>query len=258
MLSSFFKRSVIVFLVLYFVVTITWILSSNSIENFNVIRSMPKSRGVSAVSLIDGLTAQNFMEAFPYEKYNGTNLFKDILDVKRDITTIDSLFPGVELAGQQLMAEALTNKLMPSVQNIFKEYNPDSLLFVLEWAESLKYYAVLDSKNSIFYEAVSDFWLGEISKGLTAFQHEKKSLKNDFRFQFLAQRCAFQKYPVNIKGSKIEKFKNSLLSGNWAHLIKATWNDLSLFFKWLVLFAFIGTFISFFFFLRRVYNKFKK
>lgn len=233
----------------YFILTVSIVLSKQESSKFNLIEVVKGNEEHKIGQYLSGLTKENLLDSFNYKQYNKSNPFKDINTINQDIKTIDSVFVNQDNLGQQVLANALTQFLREDEAiNIFSTYNPDSLLSVIDWVEKFEAYARIDKENELLYTAVYEFWLGEISSYLSNRQHENTSLQYDFKFQFLAQKCAVLKYPVNIKESKIEKFKKNLIAGNWSHLINATWNDSPFYLRLVyitgILFTLLAYFIS--------------
>ncbi len=132
------------------------------------------------------------------------------------------------MTSQQILATTLTDSLQKRLANVYNKYQPDSLIYLMQWAERFQYYAEIDNKNKILFKVVYDYWMNFISDKLTGFSKETPSLKYAFKFKFLVAKCSERKYNIGLKVTATEKVIDNLVRSKWGHLFDASWNQASL------------------------------
>lgn len=210
----------------YFLLTFYWIVGKPVDKPIGDPPAFAYCEGHTVEEMSAGLPADSLMAEFPYEKYLCGGGFKSVAQVRSDIRRVDSLYPTLPMAGQQLVATALTDKLYRIHKEAFATYNPDSLLLFLEYAEPFRHYGEVDASNAIAYDVIFRFWLEKLVAHLSAFASADRSLMGDFSYRYIEARAARLRFNLNNRETAIEKFMYNLRAGNWAHLVSATWHDL--------------------------------
>lgn len=145
--------------------------------------------------------------------------------------------------------DGFTKNLLEKEGLYFKVYNPDFLLMVISWAEKFKYWAEISNNNDVFYEAISYYWFNEVALRLTAYVKDEPSLTNSFKFKFLLEKCSQNNFLVNIPETSIEKLQKNFIKGNFKHLISASWSDIKIWQKIVILGFVMFTVSSYLFFI---------
>lgn len=218
----------LLFLSLYFVGTWVWILSTPHEGIFESKGNIFKGKFHSAMLDLPFWqpSVQN-ISAFPFSQYQTSIVEKGFPELEADIQILNTKYPTYENAGQEILFYALGDSLLPHISTLFKTYQPDSLLLLLEWAERFRGYAEAAPQHALAYSSVYHFWMQQIATALDRFGNEDPSRKVRFKFRYLAERCGRNEFYINIKETRIEKFRKNLLAGNWSHLIGASWHDAS-------------------------------
>jgi hypothetical protein len=167
---------------------------------------------------------------FPYAAYLHTANIKSVRAIKNDLVALDSLTndPGTN---RRTISHALTEVWGAEIDKQFKEYNPDSLLVLIQWAEQFQFYAQFDPRNDLFYQSVYTYWLGFVTTKLGLYSRQNGSLRHNFKYKYLVARCNEKKFSTSVKISDFEKAVDNLLYSNWGHLVNASWNQSGWFLK---------------------------
>lgn len=236
-----FKNISFVFLLLYFILSVYFVMTNEEDHRYDPVNPPTTSQPIDMRSIAGGLRDSNLLADFPYMAYLQNAEFRGVDQLQRDIKQLDSLFPSFHMAGQQVVAEAMTNQWRQRDSAIFGRHSFDTLLLYFKWAESFRYYAAVDITNATCYDVIYNYWMNEIANNLSNLQKADNGIKYNTQFQYLQKRLAENTYLVNIKESKVEKFLKNLRAGNWSHLIQATWSDASLGLKAAMILLGIGT-----------------
>jgi hypothetical protein len=188
---------------------------------------------------------------FPYTAYLDSANIRNIRAIKRDLSILDTLThdPG---SNRRTLSHALTEIRGGRLEYKFSEYQPDSLLVLIQWAEQFQYYAQFDQDNDIFYQSIYTYWLGFATNKLAVFSRQDPSLRHDFKFKYLVARCNEKKFSTPVKVSSFEKVLDNILYSNWGHLIHASWNQSSWLLKTGMLLFFLVTAYGFFSLVKRI------
>jgi hypothetical protein len=224
------RRSLFLFsfllLLAYLVVTLPWLLRPLPEEGISEAGELTFCDDQDMASLTKGISDDSLLTRFPYSAYLCNGRFRSITQIKKDIHALDELYPSVPMAGQYVVATALTEKLFAMHQGTFVRFDPDTLLLFLEYAEPFGNYAHMDSVNATAYDVIYRFWFEKVSQLLSSYQSENNALKYDFAFRYIDTKASRLKFISDVRESRLEKFLYNLRAGNWAHLISATWNDM--------------------------------
>ena len=223
---KYFSTIAKILILLYVLVTSYWMLSVSKYSTpFVAVKISSSDTCIDVISLASSIPSGELAVKFPYTTYSGGLNLGNSACVLAQYRAMDSSRPGAKDMIDQVFFSAVTDSLM-SVRNLhLNSYSPDTALAVLGWAETCAQNARIDSRGGVFWNAAADYWFNHLAKTLTEQQAEEKDLKFDFRFRYLSHRLAERGYNVNMRESKVEKFKENLVAGNWVHLISATWND---------------------------------
>lgn len=178
---------------------------------------------------------------FQYTSYLASVPEKGFLDFEADIKQLDSLYPSMDYAGQQILYNVLADSLELRMSSLFKSYKPDSLLLLLEWVTPFKEYGKNNPDHALVYNAVHSFWMNKTALALSQYAKDSPDLPYSFKFKYLVELCARNAFHVNIQETNLEKVKKNLLAGNWSHLIHASWHDSPVWGKFLFILFFLLT-----------------
>jgi hypothetical protein len=176
---------------------------------------------------ITSLSPDSLVETFPYNTYLEFANYENVNSIKKDLDTINAVFPSANSLSMQILSDALTEKLFEKNFISNNDYKPDSLLYLFYWAERFKNYAEVDQKNKLLFESIYGYWIQKISNKLTYFSEQDDKIKFDFKFKYLVAKCNENTFTVSLKVSKTDKFLYNLLGNHWAHLIEASWQAIS-------------------------------
>jgi len=211
----------------FFLIAVAWIVSAREETTFKEPIVLEYCPNTAKEALLMPIGADSLLKQFPYETYLCNGQFKTFVQLQKDIRDIGVLYPDLPDAGQYLVATAMTEKLFYLNRQTFDVYRPDSLLAYLEYAEQMRSWSLADSVNGVAYDVVFQFWFEKIAQLLSHYHEKNKDLRRDFTFRYLDTKLGRYRFLTNLRESRIEKFMYNLRSGNWTHLVSATWNDLS-------------------------------
>jgi hypothetical protein len=211
---------------IYIIVSLYWILTSSKYtQPFTEVRLSAANECPDIIGMAAGIAKDEIKTEFPYGRYISSTDLDDLTCLAGQLQILDSILVGYQGLSQEVILIALTDSMQSRLSLGFNSYRPDTALSVLNWADKVSARAMTDSQYGDLLSAVSDYWFNHIAVRLSLLQKEQKDIKVDFRYRYLAQRLSERGYLVNTSDSKLEKFKESLVSGKWQHLISATWND---------------------------------
>jgi hypothetical protein len=244
------KKRYLFFLILlsaYFLFTLIWLSRSSQEFKFADQVNMSECPTLAAKVLKIPIHKDSLLERFPYGEYLCEGQFKPVNQLKEDIDLIGIKYPNLPFAGQYVVATALTEKLYDINRHTFIQYQPDTLLAFLEYAERVKISGNFDTANAAAYDVIYQFWFEKVAQLMSSFQARNNDLRQDFTFRFIDTKLGRNRFLTNIRESRIEKFIHNVKSGNWAHVASATWNDLSLLWKGVLAGGILLTFYAYFY-----------
>lgn len=201
------------------------------------------------------ISADSLANKFPYGKYLDYANYDNIITIKKDLNTLNTLFTGDSSLNQQILSDALTDSLMNRLSVKYDNYKADSLIYLLQWAERFKNYAEVDPLNEPLFNAIYIYWMGFISNKLSNYSSENNKIRFDFKYRFLVAKCNEKHSYVNVRVTSIDKFFYNLLGNQWTHLFKASWNQATTLQKIVTAVIFIFTLISYALFFRFLFKK---
>jgi hypothetical protein len=182
---------------------------------------------LSLMQYLSGIPIEQLADKFPYNEYiQSVNITQATL-IDQDLRTLDSLYPGNPNQNKRLLSVVLTDSLMSRVKNKYVEYQPDSLILLMDWTESFRHYANAQPGNAFLYDVIYRYWGSFISNQLSSYTQKNSKLKFDSKFKILEARCSFNRFTVAPKVSSIEKVIYNVLGLHWSHLFDASWNQAS-------------------------------
>jgi hypothetical protein len=208
-------------------------------------------------SHIQGINAADIVNSFPYKAYLDSSNYDNILFIKNDLVTLDSLNPDIG-ANRQLFAELLTNKLYSRDSIRLAGNSLDSLIPVLQWAVKFSDYAEIDITNRSLFRSVHSYWINIISNKLADYSRETPSIKYQFKFRYLVARCEEFKFFPSVHVTSSEKVVFNITHHKWAHLFSAAWDQTSLSEKLLGLFLILSVLYGYVLVIRQFFSLIKK
>jgi hypothetical protein len=181
---------------------------------------------------------------FPYKLYLDSANLCNINAIRNDLAAMDSVNDN-QRSNRITLSHALTKGRAELINKKYTEFQPDSLLILMQWAEQFDYYAQFDADNDVFYRSVYTYWFNFVTSKLEEYSKENPSLKYDFRFKYLANRCKEKKFNAALEVPSTEKVWENLLYNKWGHLWEASWNQSSWLQKIAVMLILSCTFFGF-------------
>lgn len=183
----------------------------------------------------NAITADSLYTRFPYELYAGSANIWHVKTLAKDLRGLDSFNTKDAGINRKILSEAWTTGLRTQLTGYYEHYHPDSLLRLLQWAEKFQTYAEIDADNDILYESIYHYWMDIISNKLSDFSNEQPSRLYDYKFSYLRARLVEKRFAPAVKITSKDKFFLNLLTGNWGHLMNASWNQASVSVKCILL-----------------------
>lgn len=188
--------------------------------------------GFSLSGHLKGIQPNNLLAQFPFRTYIDSANYDNIAVIKNDLLLLDSVNAVDKMLNLQVLMVALTDSLKK--KHPYIQYNPDSLIHLIQWVEKFKNYAAVDTKNALLFESVYDYWMSFVVGKLNAYYEANNKLKYEFRFRYLVNRCNEQRYGTNIGNTKFDKIVLYFADQNWTYLVERFNNGTGLFFKLLI------------------------
>lgn len=206
---------------------------------------------------LNSIKKENLGMTFPWKDYLDSTNIDDVLIIKKDLAVLDS-FTKSPSTNRQMLSDVLTNKLNELTAARYQQYNADTLLQLVQWAEDFKGYANLDPDNDIFYESICSYWLSFVTNKLAEFSKLNRQIKYSFKYKYLVARCHEYKFTTPVKVSKTEKVAENFTNGKWAHLTDAAWNQTTVWQKLIFLIILIITGYGYLLIIHKIIKKWKK
>ncbi len=178
----------------------------------------------------------NLTKTFPYNVYlDSANIF-NIKNVLNDLALLDE-FTQDSALNRDLFTRLLTEKLGDKIGNSLILYNPDSLIYLLQWADGFYHFQKIDSTNERFYRRVNRYWFNFISNKLGQFAETDPSIKYNVKFKYMVELCRARMFYPPIGNSNTEKVLNYFIEGKYSYLFQRLWFGTDIFFKLIILFG---------------------
>jgi hypothetical protein len=214
------------------------VLKSNS--NSEIPKEMPcaASNNFNLYPYILKVSQSNLIDSFPYELYLDSADRCDLNSISKDVDAMDSVNPADKNLNREIISIALTKRLEERLQSTFNSYNPDSLIYMVQWAEKYNQYKEFDQKNAKLYRVIYKHWIQFVANKLRDYYDQEPSRKYDFKFQFLTGICQSKNLSPPIGNTNREKIMHHLIAKEYAYLFRKFWYDTGLIYK-LVGFVFL-------------------
>lgn len=186
---------------------------------------------------------KNITKSFPFNSYIDSADIFNIKNVLNDLDSMDKFNENLRL-NRDLFTTLLTEKLVNKIQNSLIIYKPDSLIFLLQWADGFYHYQKIDKKNERFYRRVNRFWFNLISNKLGQFAETDPSIKYNIKFKYMVELCRARMFYPPIGNSNTEKVLNYFIEGKYSYLFQRLWFGTDIFFKLIILFGLSFCFYS--------------
>lgn len=194
------------------------------------------------------------IKTFPYEIYLDSADTWNISSIKNDLKELDNTYHD-QSANREALSEALSHRLYKRYEKTLETYHPDTLIYLIQWAERFRSYAMIEPDNEIFYNSVYDDWLKRISNLLPAYSTGNSTIRYSYKYKYIFSRCTELKFAPTIEVTKMEKVMDNIVQRKWAHLIESSWNQTSVVFKILVLLIFIITLYGYYCIIKKHFIK---
>ena len=150
---------IILFIIIYFLALVTRV---NYSEDIPIEKKIPYTAAFNLFRHLKISDHNNLRDSFPYEIYLDSANLNDVLSISLDLAIMDTFNPGNEMLNQEVLSIALTEKLENRIKSKFHEYNPDSLIRILQWAEKFNAYAEIDPARATLFGVIYNHWLNYI------------------------------------------------------------------------------------------------
>ena len=226
----------VLILIVFLIILIT---QADYNDKMPVIKHEVKRNSFHIKNHINGLTSNNLLSTFPY------NVFYDINAIKESILEIDTI-SNDNMLSQQIVSIALTDSLLAYSKNKYENYNPDSLILLMQWVGKFKGYSEIDKANEALYQSVDDYWMNIIANKLKDYCKNDYWLKYDFKFKYLSGQLEMNGYNTSIGFNDSEKVLNNIIENEYSYLIKRFFTRTSFIIKILFLFGILLTLYGYF------------
>ena len=169
----------------------------------------------------------------------------NINTIFRQLHQIEDTAKDVQKVQEQYSIK-LTNDLEKQLAPKFINYQPDSLLVLLQWAESFKYYAEVDANHQMLFEVINTFWMNYIANKLNTYYQANNDIKHTFKFKYLRSSCMAQQFNVPINNTSSEKVLGYFTESKYSYLYDRFSNGTSFLFKASLFLLVLITLLSYF------------
>jgi hypothetical protein len=224
-------RQLFFFLFLVFLVLVGILV--NSIKHTDYSSDIPQERDcppsngfeIKIHLPVAGINANTLLEQFPRIAYLDSAGWCDAASISRDLQQLDFVNPDSTSLNRELMIQLLSSDLQKRMIGVFNNYQPDSLIQILQWADKFSHYKEVDLPNAKVYRVVSRFWFNLVSNHLGKLAEERPSIKYDFKFKYLVSYCHAKTFSPPIGYSNIEKTINYFIDKNYSYIFYRFWNS---------------------------------
>jgi hypothetical protein len=200
----------------------------------------------------------NLMDSFPYEIYLDSADRCDVTSISRDLISLDSVNPDNKNQNREILSIALTNKLEERLKPSFDKYNPDSLIYLVQWAEKFNQFKDFDRANAKLYRVIYKHWIQFVANKLRESYDREPKHKYDFKFQYLTSICQSKNLTPPIGNTAFEKVIYHLITKNYTYLFRKFWYDTGFLYK-LAVVAFLSfTCYGYYLIVKRLFTRPKK
>lgn len=199
-------------------------------------------------SLLKGTPYDSIKSKLTTADYFLSKNIHDYKDLSRDLSILDSLYPGKSLEIRTDIFTVLTDSFKVHLSSALDTFNYAELLNLQNFQIRYYYYAQVaaDPNEQLMLNSISLFWGSFIANALSEYSKTNKNLKFGFQYRSLESRSGQYGYGVNRKVTSLEKVIANILGSKWGHLVNSSWNQASVIQKVLFFILFIITIISYF------------
>ncbi|MEM6378458.1 MAG: hypothetical protein AAF705_09600 [Bacteroidota bacterium] len=201
------------------------------------------------------LDSSNVIGKFPYEAYVANGNYCNIEAILKDLKYLASLEDAGKNERSDILMDALTTHLEAKIGPSFDQYNPDSLIQLLHWANQFGHYANYPSDYQLEFSVVHGFWLDYIANKLFTYTEQNSDVKYAHKFIYLRYNCEIQQYRAPIGKTRIEKVVDYFIESKYSYLLERLWNGTSWIFKLVVLMGILVTVYAFYRTIQYHYSK---
>ncbi len=169
-----------------------------------------------------------FFDSFPYRFFIENGVYCSAAAVKANLLALNKVSPNTRKENQGLLIQALTTELEVFQASRFEEFNPDSLIILLQWVDEFKAYEDMEKEDKALYGIVYTHWMNFITNQLNKHYEDKPSRKFDFKFKYLLASCQAKRFSSSIGKSKLEKVVQYVLEEKYGYLFNRFWNSTGL------------------------------
>lgn len=227
-------------IILIFIITICiYVISAD--YSHNVPRERPKihKKNLFTKKFLYDIDKNNISKTFPYNKYLDSCDRFDVKSIRNDLSVLYRIDSVNFMDYQKAISIALCDSLANRMKYVLNNYEPDSLILLIRWAEKFSAYADIDQQNSKLYNVIFSYWLNYISNKLSDYYKERPSIKYDFKYRYIVCRCIENQYNSSISNSNFEKVIIYFIQKNWSYLLNKFWISTGILYKLVVLLIFI-------------------
>ena len=170
-------------------------------------------------------------ETFPYDRFLDSADIYSVTSIQGYLADMDSVYPGNPSANQEILSIAFTEKMAQRVQSHITEYNPDTLLHIIQWAEKFNDYAAVDAAHADLFQVIYDYWLNLAGNTLRDYYTKNPRIKYNYKFRYIADRLREKQFIIPVKGTDTEKVVQQLIAKNWTYLFNKFWHSTGLVYK---------------------------
>lgn len=226
---------IFVFLILFSIIPILYVFAIGIGIDYS--DGIPEERpciqikGIDMEALLKTTASNHLLDDFPYDAYLASGRYCSLSAIKSDLEALDSLNPTETRLNQDILAITLTEKLEEEIAESFLQFNPDSMIQLLQWANQFNIYKELDSTHGDLFEMIYFHWLNFISNKLGGYYQEDSSIKYDYKFKYLVSTCKSKQFSPPIGNTNLEKVVNYMIDKQYSYLFFRFWNNTGLLFK---------------------------
>ncbi len=238
-MSRFFSKPlfwIFTILAIFIIAFFYFSVKADYADDIPIERDLPSQVNFNLRSQLKSADFNNIKSSFPYKIYLDSTNLNDILSLSLDLALMDSLSPHNEMLNQETLSIALTEKLEERIKQGFEQYNPDSLIRMIQWAEKFNAYAGIDPAHTTLFQVIYNHWFNFASNTLRTYYETDNSLMYNYKFHYIYDRIKEKQFITPIKATNFEKVINNMLRNKWSYLFNKFWNATGNLYKSVVFF----------------------
>ncbi|MFZ9942085.1 MAG: hypothetical protein ACO3O0_00600 [Bacteroidia bacterium] len=168
----------------------------------------------------------NLVDSFPYAAYQSSSNWRTLQTFTADVAQLDAM--GIDSNNiDYVVSEALTTRLTFWSNTI----EMDSLLLLMNWAEELKHYSKANGKHAILYQAIGDYWIGEVDRRLSIIASIDPYASLNGRYAYLRTKICQHSGGCGDRLANSAKVIQYLTEGKWSYVARKLWSRTGLMLK---------------------------